>query len=274
MTYAPAIPLSGYAGWTFLKRTMPVQTATFNAAQQNKRDEDYFRANIGKIDTAEQLVNDRRLLNVALRAFGLENDINNKFFVQKVLQDGTFKPEALANRLANKQYQQMSAAFGFGDFPIPRSKISDFSDKILTQFRTRQFEAAVGTQNGDFRLALNLQRELPEIASKAGSSENSKWFTVMGNAPLRKVFEKALGLPVSTGTLDLDLQLSIFKSRAKSQFGADTVSQFSDPAALEKLTRRFIMRSEAEAFTQSGAGNAALVLMQQAVSSAQMMRRF
>ena len=81
MSYVPAIPFTGYAGWTFLNRTMASQTATMNATSQNKRDEDYFRANIGKIDTAEQLVNDRRLLKVALGAFGLDNDINNKFFV-------------------------------------------------------------------------------------------------------------------------------------------------------------------------------------------------
>ena len=89
MSYTPAIPLSGYAGWAFLKRTMPTQQASFNAAPQNKRDEDYFREKIGTINTAEQLVNDRRLLRVALGAFGLDKDINNKFFIQKVLQDGT-----------------------------------------------------------------------------------------------------------------------------------------------------------------------------------------
>ena len=272
MSFTPALPFSGYAGWTFLKRTMPTQAATFNAAAQNKRDEDYFRANIGKIDTAAQLVNDRRLLNVALRAFGLENDINNRFFIQKVLQDGTFKPDALANKLANKQYQKLSAAFGFGDFPVPRSKISDFADKILPQFRDRQFEIAVGQQNADFRLALNLQRELPEIAQKPNSSENAKWFSVMGSPPLRKVFETALGLPQSTGTLDLDLQLNVFKSRARAQFGSDSLSQFAEPAALDRLTRRFITRSESLAFEQSGAGNAALTLMQQAVSTARMRR--
>lgn len=273
MSFSPVIPISGYAGWTFLQRTMPTQAATFNATAQNKREEDYFRANIGKIDTAAQLVNDRRLLNVALRAFGLENDINNKFFIQKVLQDGTFKTDALANRLANKQYQQLSAAFGFGDFSTPRNKISDFPDKILTQFRTRQFEAAVGQQNGDFRLALNLTRELPEIAARTTSSENAKWFTVMGNPPLRKVFETALGLPQSTATLDLDLQLSIFKSRARAQFGSDTISQFATPSAVETLTRRFITRSESNSFEQSGAANGALTLMQQAVATSRM-RRF
>ena len=96
MSYAPAIPLSGYAGWAYLKRTMAQQTKAFNSAPDVKSDEAYFRENIGKIKTAAQLVEDRRLLKVALGAFGLEKDLENKFFIQKVLQDGTLKTGTLA----------------------------------------------------------------------------------------------------------------------------------------------------------------------------------
>ena len=151
---------------------MSTQTAVFNASTDMKRDEDYFRAKIGKITTAEQLVNDRRLLKVALGAFGLDSDIGNKFFIRKVLEDGTLTPGALANRLADKQYQKLSASFGFGDFAVPSTKLSDFPDKILMAYRARQFEAAVGEQNPDLRLAMNVQRELPGIADKSNSSEN------------------------------------------------------------------------------------------------------
>ena len=89
MSYSPILPVSGYGGWAFLKRTMATQTAAFNASGELKRDEDYFRARIGKINSAEELVADRRLLKVALGAFGLDADINSKAFVQNVLEDGT-----------------------------------------------------------------------------------------------------------------------------------------------------------------------------------------
>lgn len=272
MSYVPAIPLSGYAGWTFLNRTMSSQTTALTTTAQYKRDEDYFRANIGKIDTAEQLVKDRRLLAVALGAFGLDNDINNKFFIQKVLQDGTLNTDALSNRLADKQYQKLSQAFGFGDFSVPSTKLSDFADKILVRYKARQFEAAVGTLNNDFRLALNLQRELPDIAGRTSSSEDAKWFSVMGSTPLRTVFQTALGLPSSTASLDLDQQLTIFKSRARSQFGSETVSQFSEPGAMEKLLKRYLLRSELQSYSQSGVASTALTLMQQAAASARFYR--
>lgn len=268
MTYVPALPLGGYAGWAVLKRTLPTQAAAFNASSELKRDEVYFRAKIGQITTAEQLVADRRLLKVALGAFGLDNDINNKFFIRKVLEDGTLNTAALSNRLADKQYQKLSATFGFGDFAVPSTKLSDFPDKILTAYRTRQFEVAVGERAPDLRLALNVQRELPALAAKTNSSENAKWFTVMGSAPMRKVFEKALGLPSSLGILDLDKQLETFKAKAKSQLGNDAIAQFTDPAKVEGLVRRFLLRAEAEGFAQSGSGNTALLLMQTAAATA------
>lgn len=103
--------------------------------------------------TAEQLVNDKRLLRISLAAFGLEADVNSKAFIQKILEGGTLKEGSLANKLADKQYQKLSAAFGFGDFKVPRTAISTFPTK-LTQFRTRSFETAVGNQNNAL-LAMN-----------------------------------------------------------------------------------------------------------------------
>ncbi|GLS85182.1 flagellar protein [Cypionkella aquatica] len=268
MSYSPAIPLGGYAGWAYLKRTMAAQSKALNNTPEVKSDESYFRANIGKVTTAAQLVADRRLLKVALGAFGLEKDLNNKFFIEKVLQDGTLKTGTLANKLADKQYQKLSAAFGFGDYAVPSTQISTFADGIIAAYKVRQFETAVGDQNDDLRLALNVERELPLLAAKTSSSDNSKWFTILGNTPLRTVFEKALGLPRSIGALDLDRQLAAFKAKAKAQLGTDAVADFADPAKLEILTRRFLVRSEAQSYAQSGSGNAALLLMQQISSNA------
>jgi hypothetical protein len=262
MSFAPALPLSGYAGWTLLKRTMPAQTAAFNASPEIKTDEVYFRDKIGSVKTAEQLVADRRLLKVALGAFGLEADINNRFFIRKVLEDGTLKRDALANKLADKSYQRLSSTFGFGNFSTPSTQISDFADKIITAYRARSFEAAVGEQDSAMRLALNAERELKDLAGKT-SSENTKWYGILGSEPLRKVFETALGLPSAFGTLDIDQQLSVIKSKAKSQLGSDKVSDLGNADAMDKLLRRFLIRGEVEALGGgTSAAQNALTLLQ------------
>ena len=83
MTFQPVIPFGGNAGWSFLQRTLESQQATFEKGTVLRRDVDYFRENIGNISTAADLVADRRLLNVALGAFGLDDDLPNKAFIQK-----------------------------------------------------------------------------------------------------------------------------------------------------------------------------------------------
>lgn len=245
MTFQPVLPLGGLAGWSFLKRTQDRQQAVQQAAPAQQRDEAYFRAKIGQINTAEQLVSDKRLLRISLTAFGLEGDVNSKAFIQKILEGGTLAADSLANRLADKQYLKLSAAFGFGDFSVPRTKISTFATEILTQFRARTFETAVGAQNNTFRLALNAERELPALAARP-ISENAKWFTLLGNAPLREVVQTALGLSKSFASIDIDQQISVLKSRADAAFGSDAITQFTEPAKMDALIRRFMFQAEVQ----------------------------
>lgn len=262
MSFTPILPFTGYAGWAFLKRTMPQQQEALQATASVVRDEDYFRAKIGSIKTADDLVSDRRLLTVALGAYGLDADIDNRYFIKKVLEEGTLDAGSLANKLSDKQYRAFSSGFGFGDYSVPRTQLSDFADKTIEAYRTRQFEAAVGEQDDSMRLGLNAERELALLSGKT-SSNDTKWYTIMGSEPLRQVFEGALGLPSSFSSLDLDQQLSTFKDKALSAFGSSEVSQFSDPDKLDALIKRFLIRTEAMAsFTGTSSGQIALTLLQ------------
>ena len=260
MTFAPVVPFGGYPGWAFLNRTLEAQKKAFTGDAALQRDEAYFREKIGSIDTAEKLVGDRRLLSVALSAYGLDGDINNKYFLRKILEDGTLTAAALGNRLVDKRYLEFSKAFGFGDFPIPNTAKSDFADKILKAYEARKFEIAVGAQNSDMRLALNAQREL-EVIAKRNISPNTKWLAALGSPPLRTVLQTAFGLPGSFAGVDLDKQVAVLKDRAEKLLGSADVGQFSDPEKTEKLVRLFLVRSPAQQ-SDFGAGSAALTLLQ------------
>lgn len=246
MTFQPVLAGTGLAGWAALKRSLPAQEARLAASPDMARDAAYFRATISKIATAEQLTSDRRLLRVTLEAFGLEGDINAKALIRKVLEDGTLRPDALANRMADKRYARLSATFGFGDFSTPRTRLSTFADEVLSQRTARRFESAVGARDVNLRLALDADRSLAELARGRGS-ETTKWFNLMGNPPLRRFAEQSLGLPASLGALDIDRQLSIFRDRAREQWGSDSITRLSDPATREDVIRRFLLRAPSEA---------------------------
>ena len=263
MTFQPVLPMGGYGGWQFLKRTMDAQQAQFARSPVLQRDAAYFRERIGQIDSAEALVSDPRLLRVALGAFGLEEDVGKRFLVRKILEGGTEDPRALANRLTDRRYQDFARSFGFGDSGGARTGEAGFADRILGKQKTRQFEVAVGNQDNNLRLALNLRRELTELAG-SDRSERAKWFSVLGTPPLRQVFETAFGLPQGFGTLDIDRQLGVLQGRARQAFGSEGVSQFTDPDTTEKLIRQFLLRAEVQDGLISGAtrGAAALQLLQ------------
>lgn len=265
MSFQPVIVGSGLGGWQFLQSTLAKQQATFDASPEMQRDTDYFTANIGKITNTDQLMADRRLLTVALGAFGLGDQINNTALIRKVLADGSETDTALANKLSDKRWLSFAQAFSFANAQAPATGSAEFAAGIVSGYQTQQFQTAVGQQDHALQLALGLQNNLGNLAASS-SSEAAKWYTVMGTPGLRTVMETALGLPSSIVSLDIDRQLTMFEDKARSVFGDSSVSQFAQPEKLEKLTRVFLARSQLDAGMAVGragsAGSAALQLLQ------------
>jgi predicted methyltransferase len=94
-------------------------------------------------------------------------------------------------------------------------------------------------------------------------SNDAKWYTMMGEAPLRSMFETVLNLPSEFAQIDIDQQLSVFKERAKKEFGSDDMSIFSDPDVLQELITKYVVRDQLADFNASYSSNSiALSLLQ------------
>ncbi|MEO8529911.1 MAG: DUF1217 domain-containing protein [Deltaproteobacteria bacterium] len=243
MTFQAFLPAGGVLGWRLLSKTKPAQIAAVARSPETQRLTDYFKAKIGSVKTADDLMKDRRLLSVALGAFGLQDDINSKAFIRKVLAEGSTSPDAFANRLADKRYLQFAQAFGFGDAPVAPTQLASFANDITSRYVNKQFEQSVGEQDPNMRLALNFGTGIQSVVN-GQQSGNARWFAIMGNTQLRTVLEGAFGLPSSFGKLDIDQQLSGFKSSLARLTGKSDVSALSDPDLQEKLIRTFLIRSE------------------------------
>ncbi len=262
MTFQPVIAGAGIVGWRFLQSTYVKQFEAFAKSPQLSRDSTYFLQNIGSVSSAEDLVNDRRLLGVALGAFGLQDDINSRYFIQRILGDGTSDSDALANKLADKRYRKLSDAFGFGPGEVRRTVDSQAMLEIAARNQVEEFEVAVGESDETMRIALYAQHELVDIAN-GSQSETSKWFTVLGLPPLRKMFETGLGLPSGVGQVDIDKQVEIFQDRLSSLTGSSDISQFNGPESMERITNLFLARSQIEQFNSATSSSAiALQLLQ------------
>lgn len=260
MSFQPIVAGSGLVAWNFLQRTMDTQTKAFESSPAMQRDLDYFEENIRKVETAEDLTSDRRLMRIALGAYGLDDDINNTFFMKKILEEGSQASDSLANKMADKRYLAFTKDFGFGDLGGPWHKRDSFVENIKGQYTTRQFEIAVGEQDESLRLALNAVRELEEI-SVNGGSDNTKWFSVLGSPPLRNVMEQTFNLPSSFGALDLDKQLEVFRGRMEKLTGDSEIGQFVSEDAQQKLVDRYLIMSQINNTQGMSGGQIALTLL-------------
>jgi len=267
MTFQPVVPFGGLQGWQFLKSTLPQQKAVHAEIGTFQRDVAKFREALPAIDSAEALVSNRGALKVALGAFGLQDDLDNRFFIRKVMEEGFAERDALANRLSDPRYAAFARSFDFSAGAPPALTEPDFADRIVEQYRTRDFEVAVGRVNSDLRLALGLERELGDLASRV-SSQNAQWYAVIGSPPLRTVFEGALNLPKSMGAMDVDRQLDLFKEKARAVFGTDRIADLLEPDRLKELRQKFLIRASIDGGTAAPSSPALSILSAGTASSA------
>lgn len=241
MTFTPVIPTTGLAGWNFLQQTLSQQEKVFAESPEIKRDIDYFKDNIGDIKTLDDFMGDRRILKVALGAFGLGEEINKGAFVRKVLEEGVDARTDFARRLNNPDYIALAENFDFtnGDLSVPQITIDNVADK----YERQNFEIEVGNVNDSMRLALNFERKISEFTGQ-GSTEKAGWFRLMGSVPMRTVLESAFNLPTSFSNLDIDRQQEILSDKMSAKYGDRTIESFSDPEVLNDLIQNFLLRQE------------------------------
>ena len=150
MTYNVQVGNGGYLGWKLLQRTLDTQQSVFSRSTELQRSRDYFTENISTVRSAEDLVKNYKLLGVALRAFGLDDDLNNRFFIRKVLEADPQDKTSLVNRLPDKRYAKLNAAFAFWDTPnatagkLPAETIADMY--TMRSFEKKYWATASGNR--------------------------------------------------------------------------------------------------------------------------------
>ncbi|MEM7523919.1 MAG: DUF1217 domain-containing protein [Pseudomonadota bacterium] len=265
--FAPLLPSSGVIGYQLLTSTEESQRAVFEAQPEVAREVDYFVRNIGAVETAEDLVSDRRLLAVALGAFGLDEEIDKRAFMQRILAEGTEDPDAFANVFVDPRYNKITDAFGFADIGGPQTSVSGFAQTITSAYTEKRFEIAVGEQDESLRLALNFRREIATYAT-ASDPDGTAWLSVLGDQPVRQVFEDAFGLSsASFAQIDVDRQQSELRRLNDRAFGSTSLDIFQDEAVVDTAIKRFLaQRSVEEGPSASTRGFAALTLLSAAAN--------
>ena len=183
----------------------------------------YYKANVSNLHSIDDLMNNKRLLNFALYAYGLDAAKETPQTIRQMLEGGVTDPDSPANKLTDKRWAGFVTAFNFAQFGEQAMTTTPAQRPSVDKYVRQTLEENAGRDNEGVRLALYFERKAPKISS---------FYQVLGDPALGKVVRTLLSLPESFATADVDKQVKFFESKLK-------ISDFSSPEALGKLMKRF-----------------------------------
>lgn len=215
--------LNTYTSYQLIARDIPKAIDQVESQPVVKRETDYYMANIADVKTVDDFVNNTRLFNYAMKAYGLEDMAYAKAFMVKALKEGVSDPDSFANKLSDKRYAEFVKAFNFVSFGSTATLHTSAQQGTVDKYMRQTLEENAGETNQGVRLALYFQRKAPNI---------NNWYDVLADTALASVVRTALGLPDSFASADIDKQAQLFEQKLD-------IADFKDPDKLNTFLTRF-----------------------------------
>jgi hypothetical protein len=214
--------IGSLSAWAVLQRQGEALAARFAERRDNQAEMARFRERAAEIGSVEELLRDRRSLGVVLEAFQLESEIDKRAVIRRLLTEDPADPRSFANRMADRRYREIAAAFGGRSGPPLRDPA--LIERIVSGALTNRFEKAAGEGNPGLREALYFRRLAPSVGSVT---------QLMADRALTTVMRGALGLPEKFGLLGFEQQKRIFEQRV-------SLADLADPRAVGRLVQRYL----------------------------------
>ncbi len=171
-------------GYQLIARDFAASIARAEAEPVTKRETAYYEANIGKVKTLDDFLDNYRLYSYAMKAYGLEEQISSKAFMRKVLESDLSAADSFANKLTDARYRTFAAAFNF-----PKSTDSS----TLKAVTTTQLDAIVEAYSeADVRRSTGASQKAAAFTSAIGSIADVDDF--MNNGAVYEVAMRSVGL--------------------------------------------------------------------------------
>lgn len=107
--------MTSISTYQFYTRDTSVTRARIEADPIISREMAYYKENISQITTVDEFLDDDRLYNYAMKAYGLEELTYAKGLMRQVLESDLNDENSFANLLEDTRYKNMAAAFDFGN---------------------------------------------------------------------------------------------------------------------------------------------------------------
>jgi len=215
--------LSATTYYDAITRDYSQSLANTAAMPANKQATAYYLANIGKVKSIDDLLNNQKLYTYVMKAYGLSDMLYAKGLIRRVLEGGVSSSNSLANTLSDPRYKALATAFDFAANGSSTTSTAAATTDTVSKYTESALETSAGAQNTGTGMALYFQRMAPTITSA---------YSILADKTLLSVVQTAFGLPTSMSTLDINVQAQMID-------GALKTSDLEDPAKLQKIIERF-----------------------------------
>ena len=151
--------LSTTASYLAIVNNTTAQQAAVAREPQTKSATAYYLANIGKVTSIKEFTGDSRLLNYALKAYGLEDQTDAKGLITKVLEGGVSSSKSLANTLSDQRWRAFAKAYDFAGQGAAATAATGATTGATALYTEQTLEDQAGTTNAGVQLALYFTRQ-------------------------------------------------------------------------------------------------------------------
>lgn len=148
--------VSTYLSYDLVNRDLSASLKRVSNQSAVKREADYYEANIGKVTTVDEFMDDYRLYAYAMKAYGLEDMTYAKAFMKKILDSDLSDDDSFANKLADDRYRDFANAFNFSSAEATAQsagQIENLTDLYTTTMAEK--DASVSTETAYFNTMMD-----------------------------------------------------------------------------------------------------------------------
>ena len=215
--------ISTTAAYLAVSNNLSRQQAATAAQGDVKTKTNYYLANIGKVKSVSDFVNNYQLFSYAMKAFGLSDMTYAKGLMTKVLEGGVTSSTALANTLSDPRYRAFATAFNFAADGAAATTRTAATTGTTSKYIEQTLEDDQAKTNQGVSNALYFSRHASSITSVYGLLADS---TMLG------VVETAYGISTTLGQSDIDTQAALLTKVVP-------IADLQDTAKVAKIITRY-----------------------------------
>jgi hypothetical protein len=229
--------LTALAAWRQLEKTGDAQQARFSKQATVQQKVAAAENAVKNAKTVDELLNNRRFMEFALTAYGLESEIDKKGLLARVLKSDLLSKASLANRMNDERYRDMARALQFQTLGVDNVKTPGVFEGLKARYLKNEFEKAQGEQSPGVREALYFRDNIKKARNA---------YAILGDRTLREVALKTLDIPREVAIQSVESQAGLLTRRVE-------ISKFQDKAFVDKFIQRYLNKMDEETSQKSGA---------------------